>query len=69
VKGTGHYGVWGESSQAGFWGVTGRNNNRDGVGVRGIGQTGVYGSSFTTGFSGVYGQHTGQGYGVVGDGS
>src|SRR5829696_3108580 len=82
VKGTGRYGVWGESNQAGFYGVTGRNINTDGTGVRGVanndnggagvrgeGSTGVWGSSSRTGYSGVYGQHTGtSGYGVVGDG-
>lgn len=33
------------------------------------GGTGVWGSSEKTGYSGVYGQHTGSGYGVVGDGT
>ncbi len=80
VKGTGRYGVWGESNEAGFFGVFGRNTNTDGYGVRGVasdegtgvrglGGTGVWGSSSRTGYSGVYGQHTGSsGVGVVGDG-
>jgi hypothetical protein len=82
VNGTGRYGVWGESNQAGFYGVTGRNLNTDGTGVRGVanndngragvrgeGSTGVWGSSSKSGFSGVYGQHTGtSGFGMVGDG-
>jgi len=38
-------------------------------GVRGVGKAGVVGKSSTTGWEGVYGQHTGSGYGVVGDGS
>ena len=46
VKGTGRYGVWGESDQAGFYGVFGRNNLTDGTGVRGVGaKTGVLGES------------------------
>jgi hypothetical protein len=68
VKGTGRYGVWGESNQAGFYGVFGRNTNADGAGVRGTGDTGAWGSSSRSGFSGVYGQHTDSGFGVVGDG-
>jgi hypothetical protein len=69
VKGTGRYGVWGESDQAGFWGVTGRNTNANGHGVHGEGTIGVFGKSSSTGFGAVYGQHTGSaGYGVVGDG-
>jgi hypothetical protein len=46
VKGTGRYGVWGESNQAGFYGVFGRNTNADGRGVRGVGAAkGVLGES------------------------
>jgi hypothetical protein len=69
VKGTGRYGVWGESNQAGFWGVVGRNTG-GGTGVRGEGLAGVHGISSATGYEGVYGQFTGSaGYGVVGDGA
>ncbi len=37
VRGTGYFGVWGESDRAGGWGVTGRNTNTDGTGVKGMG--------------------------------
>jgi hypothetical protein len=57
VKGTGRYGVWGESNQAGFYGVTGRNTRTDGTGVRGIGAgTGVRGESINGNGHGVYGK-------------
>jgi hypothetical protein len=60
---------------AGLTAVLGNAPNGEGVvglgktnGVRGEGQAGVVGKSSTTGWEGVYGQHTGSGYGVVGDG-
>lgn len=77
---SGGHGVRGEGVGANFAGVLGRNDTGTGVrgegsttaenvaGVRGLGKTGVWGSSSTAGRQGVYGQHTGQGYGVVGDG-
>jgi len=61
---------------AGLTAVLGNAPNGEGVvgfgkanGVRGVGKAGVVGKSSTTGWEGVYGQHTGSGYGVVGDGS
>jgi len=61
---------------AGSTAVLGDAPNGEGVvgfgkanGVRGVGKAGVVGKSSTTGWEGVYGQHTGSGYGVVGDGS
>jgi hypothetical protein len=46
-----------------------RGNAPNGEGVRGEGKAGVVGKSSTSGWEGVYGQHTGSGYGVIGDGS
>jgi hypothetical protein len=69
-------GVWGHGGGE-REGVLGDSQDNAGVrgvstnshGVRGEGQTGVVGTSSATGFSGVSGTHTGQGYGVVGDGA
>ena len=72
-------GVVGDGRGSAYAGVLGRNANGTGVrgegstqaevaGVRGLGKTGVWGSSSVSGYEGVYGQHTGTGYGVVGDG-
>lgn len=72
VKGTGRYGIWGESNQAGFYGVTGRNTNTDGIGVRGVGAgKGVVGESTNgtgvvgMGPNGVYGESSTSGWGAV----
>jgi hypothetical protein len=59
-------GVFGRGVGAGV-GMHGVSTRGDGV--RGEGENGVVGISSTTGHSGVSGKHTGQGYGVVGDGS
>ena len=69
VIGTGPaYGVYGTSS--GGHGVYGQANNvAEAAGVRGAGKTGVWGSTSVSGYSGVYGQHTGSGFGLVGDGN
>jgi len=61
------YGVVGDGAGPGNAGVLGRNST--GHGVRGEGESGVVGLSSATGYSGVSGKHTGQGYGVVGDGA
>jgi hypothetical protein len=55
----------GSAAQYGVHGVTDANGQ---AGVRGEGGTGVWGRSEKNGYSGVYGQHTGSGFGVVGDG-
>jgi hypothetical protein len=83
VKGTGRYGVWGESTQAGFDGVFGRNTagngvrgvgspgvrgtSSTGIGVWGDGPNGVYGTSTSAGSGAVYGKHNGDGFGVAGE--
>ena len=80
VSGEGKYGVVGKGNGFSYAGVLGRNPSGTGVrgegsteaelnaGVRGIGKTGVWGTSSADGRQGVYGEHTGSGYGVVGDG-
>jgi hypothetical protein len=76
VLGTAHIGVQGESSKPAGYGVFGRNSAGTGVwgqgalGVRGSSTSGigVYGLTSQTDYGAVYGQHTGTGYGVVGDG-
>ena len=65
--GTGKEGVLGDATGPGIAGVRGVNST--GHGVRGEGESGVVGISSATGYSGVSGKHTGQGYGVVGDGA
>ncbi len=66
-RGSNYAGVWGRNP--GGTGVQGEGSTTAEVaGVRGLGKTGVWGSSAASGYSGVYGQHTGLGYGVVGDG-
>jgi hypothetical protein len=76
--GSSGYGIVGDGTGGGA-GVLGRNSDGEGVrgegstqaevaGVRGLGKVGVWGSSSVFGYEGVYGQHTGTGWGVVGDG-
>jgi len=77
IRADGTTGVWGQSNAGdGGIGVRGEDFQRrgtrvrgeGGTGVKGEGDTGVWGSSSKSGHSGVYGQHTGSGFGVVGDG-
>jgi hypothetical protein len=58
---------WGDAAGTNGVGVLGRNSA--GQGVRGEGEIGVFGTSSSTGFAAVAGQHTGDGFGVVGDGT
>lgn len=61
------YGVVGDVEAAGVSGVLGRNSL--GEGVRGEGNYGVHGVSSVENQVGVYGEHTGTGYGVIGNGN
>jgi hypothetical protein len=61
------FGVVGDGAGLQNAGVLGRNAG--GQGVRGEGKVGVFGRSSEAGHAAVAGQHTGIGFGVVGDGS
>jgi hypothetical protein len=71
VRGIGVSGVIGVHgiSQSGHAILGEASSSAEVAGVRGLGKTGVWGSTGVSGYSGVYGQHTGSGFGVVGDGN